>query len=345
MSGFTYSHSSLSSFRRCPRKYFLSYDLRLTPLADREALTVGSCWHESFEQPEGTEFYSWFYANAPSELWAEKLYRLHAAHRAIYEGREGFEVVEVEHTFEREMACIDSGHVVKMRGQIDLKIRMPDGRVGILERKTTGAPLDDESMYWDVLAHGTQVGIYGLAADRPDVILYDVVRKPTIRPKAVKAADVRAWTEMIEAEGEARGVEYFGEAMPPEEIAYCVAAGGKETTRMFGARLADDIVSRPEYYFSRREVSRTDADYDRLVEDLHAQVGNIERMREADADGSRCAFYRNPDACDDWGGCEFRSICWTGEIPENGTAPAGFRVRTHRHPELDGEDSVANTNP
>ena len=96
MSGFTYSHSSLSSFRRCPRKYFLSYDLRLTPLADREALTVGSCWHESFEQPEGTEFYSWFYANAPSELWAEKLYRLHAAHRAIYEGREGFEVVEVE---------------------------------------------------------------------------------------------------------------------------------------------------------------------------------------------------------------------------------------------------------
>lgn len=337
---YTYTNSSLSAFRRCPRLYHLAYDLQLEPVRENETLAVGTCWHAAFEQspvakPETVRW--WFHENAPNDLWGEKLYRLFMAHRLYWRDQDAeYEVERVEHRFEYEVQPplseqAERPQCVTIRGMIDSVIRYPDGRRGIIERKTTSDSVEDGSPYWDRLTLDTQVGIYGFAADAPDVILYDVVRKPTIRPKKITKAEAEKITRQV---NESEWIVYCGEKMPAVEGASCVEAEGHETLRMYGARLAKDIAERPGYYFGRREVPRTKAEYEALAGDTLATVEAIEAARYS-GDPDR-AFYRNPGGCSVPGPCAFFALCTANHVPRIGEAPAGFQVREHRHPELDG---------
>ena len=185
----TYTQSSLGSFRRCARLYRLRYDLQLSLAGDeeREVLAVGQCWHRAHEaaraavdpEPAAHEVIA---RTAPSMLWIVKLQRLYAAHQWYwrnYDAGSKLETVAVEQRFKVALGGRE------FEGQIDELVRTPDGRRGIIERKTTSDSLEPDSEYWKKLRLDVQVGLYGLAAARPDFILYDVVRKPTIAPKAI----------------------------------------------------------------------------------------------------------------------------------------------------------------
>lgn len=332
----SFTNSSLSTARRCLREFQLRYPLQLERAGPvSEALDVGSAWHAAFEAvgtlPLGSKEAqaigcAEIEKRAPGELWSVKLRRLFAAYEWRYRA-DPLRIIKPEHTFEIVIAG------VTFRGQIDSIVELPDGRRGILERKTTSDGVDDESSYWDRLRLDTQVGIYSLACEfEPQFILYDVVRKPTINPKGIAAKDLsRMRAEMLR-----QGFAYYFENFPGEEIERALH-DERETPELYGARLTNDIGERPDYYFRRRSIARTAADYDSLKADLLAQVEVLEFADE------RALWPRNPDSCNVFGLCQFFALCSNNVAPpgfDPTWTPDGYRRRKHLHPELDGEDEA-----
>ncbi|RLE17926.1 MAG: hypothetical protein DRJ50_13505 [Actinobacteria bacterium] len=323
------TNSSLTAWRRCKREYELDYRLRLQRDGDeREVLEVGRTWHLGHEIRGNSEKGSFdpfveMRRVAPTDLWGEKLCRLFAGYEWYWESQP-LEIIKAESTFRAQFI----GH--EMRGQIDAEARLEDGREGIVERKTAGESLDGD--YFDRLRLATQPGIYSLAMGVPSFILYDVVRKPTINPKNLVKKDVARMRSEIKSKSMAT---YFGEQFSEEELNQAMTeGGGKESLLMYGARLTADIGDRPDYYFARREVHRTEADYDSLLKDLTAEMMLIEEAEANDL------FPRNPDACKTFGTCKYFPLCSCNIYPNEASCPDGFHVREHRHPELDGETTV-----
>lgn len=318
---FSYTNTSLATARRCLTEFDLRYLQRLERDGEeRESLQVGQAWHRAFfVQHQGGDPYAELTKRAPSPLWAEKLRRLFAAY-AWYWAEQPLELVEAEATFHVQHA--DDFY----SGQRDGVVALADGRRGVLERKTTSDSVEAGSAYWDRLALDVQVGLYAVTMDPlPSFILYDVVRKPTINPKNIAAKDASRLRAELTKSGRAG---YYGEAFGPEVVEEALGLG-RETVPLYGARLTADIGERPDFYFARREVPRTTADYATLLESLTAQVRVVEF---AEADG---LLHRNPDACNVFGQCDFFRLCSNNIRPRAGQPPPeGFRRRAHLHPEL-----------
>jgi len=332
----TFTNSSLSVARSCLRKYDLKYNGRLG-LAHREeseALAVGTCWH-GIQETFGREMAAppprrdpvaaavqYATEHAPNPLWAEKLRRLFVAH-AWYWSDHPLEYVAQEKQFEIEIAG------AKVAGVLDGIIKV-DGRLGLHEYKTTADSLDAESNYWTKLRMDTQVGIYALAMQElygspPEFILYDVTRKPTIRPKRVLKKEMERMRR--EAVGGAT-TTYYGEAF--DELAVLQAfENDEETIAMYGARLTADIGNEPSKFFARREVPRTAADFGSLRKDLADQIQLLEQAMLSDN------MHRNPNACGDYGTCEFFGLCSRNVYPMGTEVPDGYVQREKLHPELD----------
>lgn len=317
----SFTNSSLSCARLCLQKYELQYNQRLERAFgdEREVLQVGQVWHQAFDvQARGGNPYDAIAARAPGARWVVKLSRLFAAY-AWYWSAQPVALMETEAVFSFEL----NGR--KYEGQRDGRLKTPDGRRGLIERKTTSDAIDAPSDYWRKLALDVQVGLYGVAENRPDFILYDVVRKPTINPKTLTKAELVRMRKGVERDGSA---VYFEERFSGEHLAEALATES-ETLELYGARLTADIGNRPTYYFARREVPRTGPEYDALLVDLDRQVRVIEH---AEREG---LWFRNPDACDAFGTCAFFSLCSNNAVPLRGAPPPeGFKRRQHVHPEL-----------
>ena len=323
----TYTNTALATARRCLTEYDLGYLQRLEPVGDeRETLAVGSAWHKAFEvaHREGDQSagYQSIRETAPSRLWAEKLGRLYAAH-LWYWSEQPLRLLEAERTFRVDVAG------VTFEGQLDGIVELEDGRRGVLERKTTSDGLEAESSYWDRLTMDVQVGLYSLALDFvPSFILYDVVRKPTISPKALTKKDATR----LRAELDEKGIAHYFEDFTDVVIEHALYEG-RESPELYGARLTADIGNRPEFYFARREVARTRGDFATLVENLSQQVALIENAKAGGL------LHRNPDACNTFGRCRFFGLCSSNVRPRGDFVPDGYRRREHLHPGLVGPET------
>jgi hypothetical protein len=315
----SFTNSSLSSARRCLQQHRLRYDLRLERDRDedREPLLIGNLWHAAHDlQFQGGDPFKLIDEKAPSRLWAVKLRRLFAAY-GWYWQKQPLEILAAEERFLVQHAG------ERYQGRKDARIRI-DGRVGMLERKTTSEGLEGTSSYWDRLRMDTQTGFYALSEEtRPAFILYDVVRKPTIIPKRLTKAEVARMQKELAKHG---GANYF-EILGPDEIEEALSLG-HETPELYGARLTSDIGNRPDFYFARREVHRTNADYRTLIRNVEAEARVIRFAQDSGA------IFRNPDACTALGTCEFFGLCSNNVAPADDEIPAGFRRRKHLHPEL-----------
>lgn len=320
----TYTNSSLATARDCLRRYDLQYLQRLNRIGlDALPLAVGTAWHKAHEaRNKGEDPYAaidWF---APNALWAEKLRRLFAAHEWRWQA-DDFEFVESELTFR-----VDIGGM-PFEGQIDGIVRdRESGRLGLLDYKTTSDSLAGD--YFDRLRLDVQVGgIYAMAfrelhGDWPAFILYDVTRKPTIKPKALTKADIARIT--------GGDPTYFGEAVSESALAAIDVGEKGESVSMYGARLTSDIGNDPDKYFARRAIPRSPRDYEPLIDDLRAQVGIIQHAI------GRGHMPRNPDACNKYGRCPFAALCELHIYPRDTEAepPEGYERRDALHPELVG---------
>lgn len=214
------THSEIQCFQRCPREHHYRYRLRRRPRAEAHALRFGKVFDESLQTwwsvgpLHGLEA-----ANAKLDAFikldskilnpfdVEKVRALLFCYDARW-GNEPYEILRVQPTFRMPIVNPSTGRASKkfdLGGKLDVLVR--DVRVQeivIIETKTTSLDIKLEASYWHTLSVlDPQVSTYysgarvilkemGIKED-PARCVYDVVRKPQLRPYKATPEDKREY--------------------------------------------------------------------------------------------------------------------------------------------------------
>lgn len=345
--------SRLRTAQTCLKKHYWLYILGLRP--DREAppLRIGRVFHRGLElaaqigEADGILLALADYdAGPPAEAdeaqahawWVERetVGRLLTGHVWRWTEQDaGMEVVATEEAFDIPLVNPETGRSSRtwtVAGKRDKIVRLPGDRLAVLEYKTTSDDIDPASDYWLRLRMDSQVSIYWLAAVDAglpvETVLYDVTRKPTIRPRQVPTLDEDGVKIVVDAAG---GRIFNANGKPR------LSASSKdgwtllsrpETPLEFGARLTEDLGFRSEFYFARKEIPRLESDLDEARFELW-QMGKM--LRDCERHGR---WPRNTDACMGFGRCVCWDLCTDGFDPAEGVVPEGWKQVDDVHQEL-----------
>lgn len=210
-----------------------------------------------------------------------------------------WETIEVESEFHLPVinpATGSASRTFTQAGKKDGVVVWPaSGKRLLLEHKTTSDDITDANApYWRRLTIDSQVSHYMLAewqsGQKLDGTLYDVIRKPTIRPKDITKADQK----LLVTWG-----TYCGQLVPQE-----LRDQTRETPELFELRLIADTKERPDFYFGRRVVNRMDSEIAEFAGELWDVGQSILDARNNDR------HYRNDASCMAYGtACEYLPIC------------------------------------
>lgn len=200
------------------------------------------------------------------------------------------------------------------------------GKTSLLEHKTTSDEIADPSAsYWRRLAIDGQVSHYVLqtwqSGVRLDSTLYDVIRKPQIRPKQIAAKE----RQQIILTG-----RYCGQSVPAESLSRLGEGAGDEDLALYELRLAAEVIADPTRYYQRRTVPRIDGELLEYAEELWTIGKEIQRA------ALHGLHFRNPDSCVTYGSpCEYLGICSGVETVEHNDR---WERTPQIHQELAGAD-------
>ena len=288
--------SRMACWTLCQRKHLFAYDHGVRKVESGDALVFGTAWHKAQEvyygrgaemrQREGFTTADMAQAMfeaalATAENWDEfTVAKLQACISAFVEHYCEDDII-AEMKPEVEFAYpIDGTRTFEARGKIDGLATLADGRTALVEHKTTSESVDVESPYWTRLRFNPQLCRYVLGARALGVncetVIYDVFRKPAISPKdAVKDLDENGLPYVLDADGN-RCIKRDGTPKKSADSAkgetYRTHA---ETPDEYAERLRDDILSRPDFYFARREVTVTDAQLEAFMLQERMMAGQI----------------------------------------------------------------------
>lgn len=272
------TNSQLSTAKTCLRKHQLAYVLGIRPDRDAMPLRMGKAFHLGLDEKSKGK------SADESILSAIATYDKAAPHFADAEHETDWlvereivscllsayfwrwaemdaalTVVASEMAFEMPLLNPETNRASRKyvyAGRIDKIVRLSDGRLAVMEHKTSGSDLTPESDYWKRLRIDSQISNYCLGArhlgHHVETVLYDVTRKPSIRLKKT------------------------------------------ETVAQYSERLIADIGARPEWYFARREIPRLEADLTEAAFDLWqtAQiVGDCDRLNRWPRNTSSCVGF------------------------------------------------------
>jgi hypothetical protein len=396
MSAIRLNATSIGDFKACPTRFRLKHIEHLAPVEDADSLRMGTNWHKLHEVYTETLQYNReqqtseelaqdnaissiilhlnkAYENMPAsktvEEWGverEILLRSFLVYLAYWQNNP-LQVVATEQKFELPLLHPRVGmpmnpKLAVLTGRMD-QIVMHNGRVCVLERKSTSQDIAEGAEYWHLLRKNEQVSIYALALrkmvrtsegwvdgyDFPSGYvaatqingvmpklgntLYDVWRKPQIEPKKL--------TQEASAQFVADGA-YFGEKFEnyqPAELEFTVngervvAEAGKkpgtfairETIAMYGARLQATMAEDPARYFQRQEIARTDAEIAEFEKELFAVYTAMSIFER-----EQC-YFSNPHACKSPYPCSFIAVCYgagADSVKARGEPPPGYKF-TH----------------
>jgi hypothetical protein len=329
------TNSQLTTFRRCQREHHYAYQLGYRTHEDAEALRFGTLWHRALEQ-------WWLGRGLDAALDAATTGAIDAFEAARarvllrgYDARWGCEkhaVVGVEREFYAPLLNPETGAPSKtyeLGGKLDVLLLDR-----FVEHKTTSEDIGLGSIYWRRLLLDPQVSTYyaGAKALGHEVrsCLYDVVRKPLLRPsKAVPELDTNGARIVLDRETGQRARTKNGKKWRESGGEGLKLATREETVDEYEARLTEEVAANPDKYYQRGEVVRLEADeYDAALDRWQL----TQAMRES----ARLGRYpRNPDACLRYGSvCRFFDVC-------SGVASLDDPARFHRlenvHSELTGK--------
>lgn len=233
-------------------------------------------------------------------------------------------------------------------GKIDRIVRW-QGKIGIADYKSTKKSINSDSEFWSHLRLDSQISTYCLYArdlhragtleqygiSKADVLsgaFYDVWHKPGISPAMLSQADSKVVAEsglyleepvavhvMADQAGVVTRVQIDGKDVAFKAGAKAGTFAFTENPTMYGARLLKDIYARPEFYFCRREIPRTDLDLKKFRKELYGMYQTIKLMREGDY------WYRN-DAQDSMAmHGEYGPLCYQDFDPSDGSTPEGYK--------------------
>lgn len=313
------TNSELKVRRRCPREHHIMYDLRYRSVHDADALRFGKYWHKGLE--------AWWHGQPMSEVLEAGLqgstdpYEI-AILRVLLRGYDvrwrddtSHVVVAVEQEFRAPVRNPETGALSRtfaLGGVIDVQMQ-----AAFMEHKTTSEDIGFGSVYWRTLLMDSQISTYYAGCDslgRPaERCIYDVVKKPTIRPSQVPLRCEAGFKIVLDANGERvyckptkKDAELGGPK--PRETASTdngwVLQTRIETPDEFEARLLEDVASNPDKYFQRGEVVRLESEL------ADAQLDVWQQTRALREDELAGRHPRNADACKRWGRmCDFFDVC------------------------------------
>lgn len=344
------THSRLQCAKTCLRKHYLLYVLGLRPDHEAQPLRMGRVFHRGLELAETMErddailaALAGYDAGPPDGLdgqawWVERetVARLLAAHIWRWSDMDAeIAVLATEEVFGIPLRNPRTGRTSRtwtLAGKRDKLVRLADGRVAILEYKTTAGDIAPDSDYWKRLLMDAQVSIYWLAAEdagiHVDTVLYDVTRKPSIRPRQIPLLDADGLKVVLDAQS-MRVLKKDGKPRQSASTADGYRLQTRpETPEEFGERLTEDIAEQPDKYFSRREIPRLQSDLDEARYELW-QYGRI--LAECQRNNR---WPRNTGACNGFGRCTCWGLCTGGFDLAEGVVPEGWSQTDDVHQEL-----------
>ena len=268
-----------------------------------------------------------------------------------------YTVIATEIEFEMPLYDAVGNEIVGVTvvGKIDQIVQDEYGNLYVREFKSTSLTINDE--YWDHLNLDPQVSIYVQAAnwlkmngkleeygikasDRAMIrrVLYNVWHKPKIGPKFITQ---KASKELVSTGVycDQKFTVTFNQEPPPDGTEYLVVNGvtaiiepGKkpgtfaiyETPDMFGARLLQDVVERPEFYFQQKELCRTPEQMVKFQQELL----NIYAMMKYQLENE--LWYTNDKQCSARFRCEYKALCDNGVMVDPANPPEGYAVRERK---------------
>jgi PD-(D/E)XK nuclease superfamily len=362
------SPSSYNDFHTCNRLFYWKHLIKLDRVREQGARRFGTMYHAGLDA-------WWRSMDGGNVPWRDKDGALVMALRGIRENAEAhpetdpFEAARAEammvayhaRYFELEfepvvdgedgveqwfnLPLVDGDGVEvpgwRLVGRKDAIKRFADGRTKPVEHKSTEHEIGPGADYWKGIAVDTQVSVYIDVARRlgveTDRMLYDVSRKPALRPLLATPPDRRRMTKGKGCklcggraggkEGPARGT---GEVMAsvPHPVTKrnmdqkvrcepCDGSGWIEAPRLnasqreddedrvaYAGRIADEIASDGNAYFRMADVVRTPDELAEAREDLvvtsatiHALTTLAQRHNDMSSDRARRSFPRAPRSC------------------------------------------------
>jgi hypothetical protein len=166
-----------------------------------------------------------------------------------------------------------------------------------------------------------------------DTVLSDIGRKPTIRPNPVAVCDDLGAKIVLDREGNRVRTERGQWRQTGDTNKGYVLQTRAMTAEEFSAKLTEDIGTRPDFYFQRREIARLDSDIDEYQHELWSLQRTI---REAQLSGRwfKTVSYSTCPLC------PFFALCSSKYDPSD-TLPEGFVKVTDLHPELEDDTNAA----
>lgn len=345
------THSRKQSFQQCRRAHWFSYELGIRREVDAKALRMGSAYHNGLEVlanghelETALECASLSYAAAPDNFddWEWKIEEMTV--RALLSGYfwrwmdSGIRYICAEQKFNLKIKHPKTQRSVtgwEWAGKIDAIVELVDLRLAVKENKLLSESLDSDSDLYRRLQIDSQISGYIVAAREMgypvDTVLYDVTRKPTIKPTDIPLLDQdglkvvldRTGTRVLTKQGKPRQTA-------DTELGYVVVSR-KMTPDEWGEKIVADIGERPDYYYARREIPRLDKD----LEEWKAEMYEVQRTISEAQKYNRWFKTVSKNTCDH---CPYFGLCSTGFDPQSGTLPVGFVRVDDVHPELRGSD-------
>jgi len=247
-----------------------------------------------------------------------------------HSGSVPMKVVEIEKTYQAPLLhtshkAMRRSRTFTLAGKID-KLVDWDG-LTLIDHKTTAAQIEDPAAtYWRQLQIDGQPMHYAILLAQNGIrlkrIVWDVIRKPAIRPKQLPAA----------AAGRLRDSGlYCGQWITPKAFPETIHEA--DFLELYEARVIEAVTEKPESYFQRRTINYTDADiieYNGTLWDLAQDLLSTRRHNR---------HYCNPGACMTFGvPCTYLPICSKVDTPDG----EAWQQRPAVHVELDAVKDSAN---
>ena len=340
------TNSSMSCFKACRQKYYWSYEMLWRPDKQKSALRIGSMAHEGldmlakgFPLPVTLDQIRHDY-EANTEYQSEKLDMECVTVQCLVSGyhevwkNSALEIIESEKEFDLPIINENGNPMTALRqaGKRDRICRLPDGRLALMETKTVSEDLSPESDFRKVLGINHQISMYTAAARAEGIdistVVYDCIRKPTIKPCDVPELDEDGLKIVVDEDGNRIRASTGRWRQTADSAGHWVVLTRPMTPEEWREKLTDDIQFRPSYYYARFEVPRLESDLAEFETELWMCAKDILECRRLKR------WYRNTNHCRLYNSlCAYYPLC-SGRVDTTNGCPSGFRVAETDHEEL-----------
>ena len=246
------------------------------------------------------------------------------------------EVIATESVFQMPILNPDTNHPMQKivaSGKQDGIIKLADGRLALLEHKTSGEDLSPEKDFWKALRIDGQISLYWLAANHNgyniDTVLYDVIKKPTIKPLLIPKLDKEKKKQVVDIN--------TGERILNKDGSVKQSVNNKETQAMitrpetpeeFGQRYLEQIYEDPDRFLIRKEIPRLRCDLDEYKYDMYQTAQQLR------FNNNKKCWPRKDSLCRGRYVCQYLDLCCNGFDINSNEVPQGYVTVDDVHPEL-----------